>query len=149
LHSTTLTPFEEKDEPALPGGHEGILLVEDETAVRQVAEAALVSLGYRVFAAANGKAALQAWDMHKQNIELVLTDLIMPEGIGGAELAMLLLAENPQLPVLYMSGYSNEVATEELQLEEGVNYLSKPFDLTGLARIVRAMLNHASLHSVR
>jgi PAS domain S-box-containing protein len=145
LHTTTLTPFEEKSEMVLPGGHEGILLVEDEAAVRQIAEAALVSLGYRVFSAVNGKAALQVWDAHKQNIELVMTDLIMPEGIGGGELAMLLLAENPEIPVLYMSGYSNDVTTEELRLEEGVNYLSKPFDLTSLAKIVRSSLNDTAV----
>lgn len=143
LHTTTFTPFEEKNEMVLPGGHEGILLVEDEAAVRQIAEAALVSLGYRVFPAVNGKAALQVWDTHKQNIELVMTDLIMPEGIGGAELALLLLAENPQIPVVYMSGYSNDATAEDLHLEEGVNYLSKPFDLTSLARIVRSTLNRA------
>jgi CheY-like chemotaxis protein len=145
LHTTTLTPFEEKSEMVLPGGHEGILLVEDEAAVRQIAEAALVSLGYRVFSAVNGKAALQVWDAHKQNIELVMTDLIMPEGIGGGELAMLLLAENPEIPVLYMSGYSNDMTTEELRLEEGVNYLSKPFDLTSLAKIVRSSLNDTAV----
>ncbi len=145
LHTTTLTPFEEKSEMVLPGGHEGILLVEDEAAVRQIAEAALVSLGYRVFSAVNGKAALQVWDAHKQNIDLVITDLIMPEGIGGAELATLLWADNPQIPMLYMSGYSNDATTEELGLEEGVNYLSKPFDLTGLAKIVRSRLDHATV----
>ena len=146
LHTTTLTPFEEKNEMVLPGGHEGILLVEDEAAVRQIAEAALVSLGYRVFSAVNGKVALQVWDTQKQNIELVMTDLIMPEGIGGAELAALVLADNPLMPVVYMSGYSNDATTEDLHLEEGVNYLSKPFDLTSLAQIVRSMLNRAAVH---
>ncbi|MEO6992729.1 MAG: response regulator [Lacunisphaera sp.] len=145
LHTTTLTPFEEKIKVALPGGHEGILLVEDEASVRQIAEAALVSLGYRVFSAVNGKAGLQVWDLHKQSIDLVITDLIMPEGIDGAELAALLLAQSPQMPVLFMSGYRNEVATQDLRLEEGVNYLSKPFDLTGLAKIVRAMLDRAAV----
>ncbi|MEO6996268.1 MAG: response regulator [Lacunisphaera sp.] len=145
LHTTTLTPFEEKSKTALPGGHEGILLVEDEASVRQIAEAALVSLGYRVFSAVNGKAGLQVWDLHKQSVDLVITDLIMPEGVDGAELATLLLAQNPQMPVLFMSGYRNEVATQALRLEEGVNYLSKPFDLTGLAKIVRAMLDRAAV----
>jgi two-component system, cell cycle sensor histidine kinase and response regulator CckA len=145
LDSATITPFEEKGGSALPGGHEGILLVEDEAAVRQIAEAALVSLGYRVFSAPSGRAALQVWDTHKQSIELLVTDLIMPEGIGGRELAVLLLAENPQLPVVYMSGYSNEVASEEFQLEEGVNYLAKPFDLAGFSKIIRASLNRAAI----
>jgi len=146
LEFATLTPFEEKGITALPGGHEGILLVEDEATVRQVAEAALVSLGYRVFTAASGRAALTAWEIHKQSIELLLTDLIMPEGTGGRELAAVLLAESPQLPVIYMSGYSNEVAGENFSLEEGVNYLPKPFDLTSLAKIVRNVLNQSLVH---
>jgi CheY-like chemotaxis protein len=146
LDFATLTPFEEKGTTALPGGHEGILLVEDEATVRQVAEAALVSLGYRVFTAASGRAALTAWEIHKQSIELLLTDLIMPEGIDGRELAALLVTESPQLAVIYMSGYSNDVAGENFSLEEGVNYLSKPFDLTSLAKIVRNVLNQSLVH---
>jgi two-component system cell cycle sensor histidine kinase/response regulator CckA len=125
----------------LRGGHEGILLVEDEPAVRAVAESALTGLGYRVFPAPSGLAALQVWAAHKQEIELLLTDLVMPEGVNGRDLALRVRDSNPGLPVVYMSGYSHEVAGYDFPLQEGRNYLPKPFDITSLAKIVRASLD--------
>ena len=131
--------------PDMPGGHETIMLVEDELAVRMVAEVALQGLGYRIFTASSGLAALQVWEEHKHEVELLLTDLVMPEGITGRELADRLKAENPKLPVVYMSGYSHDVAGGDFRLQEGVNYLPKPFDIARLAVIVRAALDrHAS-----
>ncbi|MEO6996296.1 MAG: response regulator [Lacunisphaera sp.] len=130
--------------PAVRGGHEGILLVEDETVLREIAQAALEGFGYRVFSAPSGLAALQIWESHKQTIELLITDLIMPDGVSGRQLAVLLREENPELPIVYMSGYSNEVAGKGFQLKEGINYLSKPFDLTMLAKIVRASLDRGA-----
>jgi PAS domain S-box-containing protein len=129
---------------ALQGGHETILLVEDEPAVRAVAEVALAGLGYRVFAASSGLVALQVWEEHKHEIELLLTDLIMPDGITGRDLALRLRAGAPKLPVIYMSGYSHEVAGGDFPLEEGMNYLPKPFDLTSLAKQVRASLDRGA-----
>ncbi|MEO6995573.1 MAG: response regulator [Lacunisphaera sp.] len=129
---------------AVRGGHAGILLVEDELALRQIAQAALESLGYRVFSAPSGLAALQIWQLHRQTIELLLTDLIMPDGVSGRELAVRLREENPRLPIVYMSGYSKAVTGEGLHMNEGINYLSKPFDLTSLAKIVRASLDRGA-----
>ncbi len=129
---------------ALRGGHEGILLVEDEPSVREIAQAALTGLGYRVITADSGLAALQIWEAHRHEIELLLTDLVMPGGITGRDLALRLRASEPRLPVVYMSGYSYEVAGDDFSLEEGVNYLSKPFDLASLARIVRASLERGA-----
>jgi two-component system cell cycle sensor histidine kinase/response regulator CckA len=123
------------------GGNEGILLVEDEPAVREVAEAALMGLGYQVFPAVSGRAALEVWVKHQQEIDLVLTDLVMPDGVTGRDLATRLRAVRPGLPVVYMSGYSHEVAGEDFILQVGVNYLPKPFDLDSLARIVRSSLD--------
>ncbi|MDB6165114.1 MAG: hypothetical protein JWQ83_254, partial [Lacunisphaera sp.] len=129
----------------MPGGHETIMLVEDELAVRMVAEVALQGLGYRIFPAPSGLAALQVWEEHKHEIELLLTDLVMPDGITGRELAERLKGENPKLPVIYMSGYSHEVTGGDFRLQEGVNYLPKPFDIFKLAAIVRTTLDrHAS-----
>jgi CheY-like chemotaxis protein len=128
--------------PLGQGGDEGILLVEDEPSVRQVATSVLQGLGYRVFTASSGLAALQVWAAHKAEIELLLTDLVMPDGVNGRELALRLLAAKPRLPVVYMSGYSHEVAGEDFRLEPGVNYLPKPFDLGSLAKIVRDNLDH-------
>ncbi|HEY4247931.1 MAG TPA: response regulator [Lacunisphaera sp.] len=130
--------------PAIRGGHEGILLVEDEIALREIAEATLESLGYRVFSAPSGLAALQIWQSRKETIELLLTDLIMPDGVSGQELAVRLREENPRLPIVYMSGYSKVVIGEKLHMNEGINYLSKPFDPTSLAKIVRASLDRGA-----
>jgi two-component system, cell cycle sensor histidine kinase and response regulator CckA len=123
------------------GGHEGILLVEDELAVREIAEVVLIGLGYRVFTAVSGLAALQVWEARKHEIELLLTDLVMPDGITGRGLGLRLRGDNPRLPIIYMSGYSREAAEEGFPLQEGTNYLPKPFDLSSLAKIVRASLD--------
>ncbi len=132
---------------ALPGGHEGILLVEDEAAVRDIAQAALTGLGYRVFAATSGLAALREWEIHRHEVDLLLTDLVMPEGVTGRDLALRLREAAPNLRIIFMSGYSYDVAGHDLALTEGVNYLPKPFDLAGLARIVRTRLDHDASRS--
>jgi two-component system cell cycle sensor histidine kinase/response regulator CckA len=129
---------------ALPGGHEGILLVEDEASVRDIAHAALTGLGYRVFTANSGLAALQVWELHRHEVELLLTDLVMPEGVTGRDLAHRLRESAPGLRIIYMSGYSYDVAGDDLLLKEGLNYLPKPFDLASLARIVRNMLDRGA-----
>ena len=126
---------------AIPGGHEGILLVEDEATVRDIAQAALTGLGYRVFTATSGLAALQVWELHRHEVDLLLTDLVMPEGVTGRDLALRLRETAPKLRIIFMSGYSYDVAGDDLALTEGVNYLPKPFDLASLARIVRTMLD--------
>ena len=126
---------------AIKGGHETILFVEDEVAVRNLGQAALASLGYRVIVADNGQEALQLWQIHQHEIDLLLTDLVMPGGVNGRQLAERLLAGHPRLPVIYMSGYSHEVAGKDFPLEEGRNYLAKPFDIAKLAATVRARLD--------
>lgn len=132
---------------AMPGGHEGILLVEDEVAVREIAQAALTGLGYRVFPATNGLAALQVWEAHRHEISLMLTDLVMPDGMTGRDVAVRLRESDPRLPIIYMSGYSYDVAGNDFVLKEGVNYLPKPFGLANLAEIVRAMLDRGASQS--
>ncbi len=125
------------------GGHEGILLVEDESAVRVVAEAALTGLGYRVFSASSGQEALQVWETQRHEIELLLTDLVMP-GITGRDLALRLRESTPRLPVIYMSGYNREMAGGNFALSEGSNFLPKPFDLKSLASLVRISLDRGA-----
>ena len=127
----------------LRGGHEGILLVEDEPAVRKVAESALRGLGYTVFTAPSGLAALKVWEENKYAVDLLLTDMVMPDGVSGRDLAQRLRITNPRLRVVYMSGYSQEVAGGDFHLKEGANYLPKPFDLADLARMVRAGLDRS------
>ena len=137
------TPVDQGSSP-IRGGHEGILLVEDEPAVRLMAEVALASLGYRVFPAAGGLEALQVWETHRHEIELLLTDMVMPNGLTGRDLALRLRARAPQLPVIYMSGHNREMAGRNFALSEGSNYLPKPFDLTSLASLVRASLDRGA-----
>ncbi len=127
--------------PAIRGGHETILFVEDETSVRKMGEIALAGLGYRVITAVDGMDGLQLWQLHQHEIDLVLTDLVMPGGVNGRELAERLKADRPTLRVIFTSGYSHEVAGQELRLEEGRNFLPKPYDMVGLARIIRASLD--------
>jgi PAS domain S-box-containing protein len=123
------------------GGDEMILLVEDDAALRSALHKALSQLGYRVREAANGAEALQIWQAHRDEIDLLLTDLVMPGGMTGKALGEQLLRENPKLKVIYASGYSAEVAGKNFPLEEGVNFLPKPFQAQVLAQTIRNCLD--------
>jgi len=125
----------------LPGGPETILFVEDDKALNAVACKTLNHLGYRVRTAFDGHEALKIWKEHSAEIHLVLTDMVMPGGINGIELGAQLLRENPKLKIIYSSGYSAEVAGKDFPLHEGVNFLTKPFQLAKLAQILRASLD--------
>jgi len=123
------------------GGKETILLVEDEAALRATMRASLSQLGYRVLEAVHGVEALETWKQRHDEIQLLLTDLVMPGGMTGMDLAGRLLQENPKLKVIYTSGYSPEVAGKNCPLEEGVNFLTKPFTAHKLAQTVRNRLD--------
>ncbi len=123
------------------GGDETILLVEDELALRTTMRAALSRLGYRVLEASSGDNALELWQQHRDEIHLLLTDLVMPGGTTGKELAERLLKQNSKLKVIYTSGYSAEIGDKELTLEDGVNFLTKPFVLQKLAQTIRKLLD--------
>jgi signal transduction histidine kinase/ActR/RegA family two-component response regulator len=123
------------------GRGETILLVEDEPAVQEVGVVTLRRYGYRVLTAASGPEALKVWAEHKAEISLLFTDLIMPGGVSGLQLARQLLHEKPALRILYTSGYSPEIAGRELTIRDGVNYLAKPYELDRLFRTVRAALD--------
>jgi PAS domain S-box-containing protein len=125
----------------LPRGTETILLVEDESSLRTLLANILAQLGYRVLDAADSSVALDLWARHADKIDLLLTDLMLPDGMNGRELADQLLAARPNLKVLYASGYSAEVAGKDLPLQEGVNFLAKPFHAHRLAQAVRSRLD--------
>jgi PAS domain S-box-containing protein len=127
--------------PDLTGGHETILAVEDEMPVRMLARVCLQRKGYRVLEASNGREALDVWKKHKDEIDLLLTDQIMPEGMSGCELATHCLAEKPSLKVIYSSGYSLEMIEAGKNLTEGLNFLAKPYDPAKLANTVRHCLD--------
>jgi two-component system cell cycle sensor histidine kinase/response regulator CckA len=127
---------------AIPRGrNELVLLVEDEPSVREMGQQALRRQGYRVMTADNGRAALEIWARHQAEIDLLLTDMIMPDGLSGRQLAQLLLQDKPALRVVYSSGYNADIAGKELKLTDGVNYLAKPYELERLFRTVRTALD--------
>lgn len=91
--------------------------------------------------APTGVKALEVWKEHREETSLLLTDLMMPDGMTGKDLAQRLLQENPKLKVVYMSGYSAEVAGVDLPLHDGVNFLTKPFQVNKLALTIRQRLD--------
>ncbi|HTI70789.1 MAG TPA: response regulator [Candidatus Limnocylindria bacterium] len=134
--------------PAIPArsvtpakGSETILVVEDEAMLRQVIALVLKKQGYRVIEAVDSHQALELWKEHRDAIDLLITDLLIPEGMSGIELAKVLRAERPDLKIIFSSGYGNRDQEWEETLEEGVNFLPKPYQSNDLARIVRRRLD--------
>ena len=121
------------------GGSETVLLVEDEQSVRQLVRETLEARGYRVLEAENGEAGLAVAARHERPIELVITDVVMPE-LGGRELAQRLLQARPKIKVLYLSGYTEDAIVSEGTIDSGNAFLQKPFTLQSLARKVREVL---------
>jgi len=123
------------------GGSETILLVEDDASLRKSVRTTLSRLGYKVVEAMTGVEALEVWKLHHEEISLLLTDMVMPDGMNGIELAEKLLRKNPGLKVIYTSGYSADVAGKDFPLDEGVNFLAKPYEAHKLAKTVRSRLD--------
>ena len=121
-------------------GTETILLVEDEVNLRYLALQYLEKQGYRVIEAADGAVAMQIAVAHEGVIHLLLTDVIMP-GMNGRELAQRISEIRPNVKVLYMSGYTENVIGQNGMLEAGVRLLQKPFNLRDLRTIVREVLD--------
>jgi PAS domain S-box-containing protein len=125
---------------ALPRGEERILVVEDEHAIRQVLVYLLRSLGYKVLEAEDGPDALKHLEQDSV-IDLLLTDVVLPNGISGGVLAANAKALRPEIKVLFSSGYTRNVLIRDRRLEEGVHLLTKPFRLAELATTVRRVLD--------
>ena len=123
-------------------GTETILVVEDEPVVRRLTVRALAERGYNVLEAEDGESALEVAREHTGDLQLLVTDVVMP-GMNGKELADRLTAERPDLRVLYISGYAEHAVVRQGVLVEGIAFLSKPFDLSELARTVREVLDKA------
>ena len=123
------------------GGNGTILLVEDEQALRMLAVRVLKQQGYRVLEAPQGNGALELWQQHKNKVDLLLTDVIMPGGISGGKLAEQLLAEKPGLKVVFMSGYPGDMSERGLNLHHGHKFLQKPFLPAKLVQTVQDSLN--------
>ena len=118
-----------------------VLVVEDEPALRAMTEKILKRLGYRVVSAVDGPQALKLWSGLQGKIDLLFTDMMMPGGLTGRELAQRLLHEQPRLRVIYSTGYTVDFANPEIKLVEGENFLFKPYDATALTRIVKKALD--------
>ena len=132
---------EAHEPPAQSTGTETILLAEDEPALREMVEEVLRLQGYSVLTAASGPAALEVWHREERPIDLLLTDMVMPGGMMGTDVAAELRRANPELKVIYTTGYSPGVAGASHGLEEGVNFLAKPYSPSKLADIVRKCLD--------
>jgi PAS domain S-box-containing protein len=120
-------------------GLETVLVVEDEAAVRKLASRVLTSRGYRVIVAADGQEALDTLARFDGGIDLLITDVIMPR-VSGRELVDRVLPMRPDIKVLYLSGYTDDAVVRHGVLEEGVQFLQKPFTPDALARRVREVL---------
>jgi len=128
-------------DPETLAASETILVVEDEAVVRQLISSVLSELGYTVLEAVNGSEALQLCQQHPAPIHLLLTDMVMPGGLNGRELAKQLQQEYPALKVLYMSGYTDNAIASQGVLETEIAFLQKPFTAIALQRKVREVLN--------
>ena len=118
-----------------------VLLVEDEEMVRKLASTILQRAGYDVIEAKDGPHALEVWTQRKDDVDLLLTDMIMPNGITGGELAHLLLRERPSLPVIYASGYSMELTAPDFLETDRQSFLQKPYLTEQLLATVQRCLH--------
>jgi DNA-binding NtrC family response regulator len=125
-----------------PRGNETIFLVEDEEAVRTVTSRILRRFGYQVVEASGPAAAMRLVDQHAGAIDLVVTDVVMPD-MNGRQLVEHLLVARPDLKVLYLSGYTNDAVVRHGVFESNVNFLQKPFTTEALAAKVREILDAA------
>jgi CheY-like chemotaxis protein len=123
------------------GGTETILLVEDEMALRELARRVLIQRGYRVLAADSGAEALEVWRGATGKIDLLLTDMVMPGGMSGRDLAQRLVEEQPDLRVIYTSGYSVDLMGQDSTLKGDLVFLAKPYQSQELTRLVRNVLD--------
>ncbi len=140
------TPAPEQVALLLPdvaaGGRETLLVVEDDAALRSLVRAMLQRVGYRVLTATDGEDALEVFERHRDEIALVLTDVIMPRR-NGKEVADRIQALRPGLPVLLMSGYTSDIIALRGLVAEGLHLVRKPLDFDALKRTIRGLIDAA------
>lgn len=118
-----------------------ILLVEDEAPLRTLVKGILERYGYRVLEAESGRASMAIWEDHKERIGLLLTDMVMPDGVQGTDLAEKLLRDKPSLRVVFTSGYTTEILGDGFVARDNVRFLQKPFMPAKLVETVQDCLN--------
>jgi PAS domain S-box-containing protein len=121
----------------VPGGNETILLVEDETALRRLMQRVLERHGYHIHAAVSGVQALEIWRERQEGIDILVTDMVMPDGMNGRELADRLRTDKPDLKIIYCSGYANNMPGKDSPLRHNEAFLEKPFEPAKLLRKIR------------
>lgn len=136
----TVIPIKREDLTGVPQGSETLFLVEDEPLVRYIGATGLRHLGYTVLEAENGVDALLLVDRYTDVIDLLITDVVMPQ-MGGRELAERFREIRPDVPVIYTSGYTDTAIVHEGVLEPGLAFLQKPFTPAALAHKVREVLD--------
>jgi PAS domain S-box-containing protein len=136
---TDLTPRQLFPEPSQ--GKETVLVAEDEPPVRTLICEVLEGKGYRVLLASNGEEALRVTSEHAGRIGLLITDIVMPGGMNGREMAAELKAKYPALKVLYISGYIGKASVKIAELDGSTSFLTKPFSPEALARKIRLLLD--------
>jgi len=124
-----------------PRGKETILIVEDESVLRDMAQVILRDCGYEILEAGSGREALNVWERHRDRIDLVLTDMVMPEGISGMDLAQRLLEAKPRLKIIFASGYSMDDIDLGFVRKGRAAFLQKPYTHITLAKAVRDCLD--------
>jgi len=125
----------------LRNGRETVLVAEDEEPLRQMVAHILRIQGYTVLEAESGRQAIEVWERAAKHVDLLLTDMVMPGGVMGSELAARLSQKQPGLKVIYTSGYSPGMAGKDTSLLAGPNFLPKPYSIGKLAQFVRECLD--------
>jgi CheY-like chemotaxis protein len=123
------------------GGTETILVVEDEPVLREMTRDILAECGYKILEASSGKDALAVWSRRTGQIDLLLTDMMMPEGLSGMDLAEKLLAGQPRLKIIFTSGYTANEISPEVLARTNAQFLQKPYTHADLAKTVRECLD--------
>jgi PAS domain S-box-containing protein len=141
IANASVVPAEPRSAPGDSKGHqESILLVEDEMVLREFISEVLRQNNYKVITAGSGVEALQVWDQHPDGFDLLLTDMVMPQGMSGLDLARELNKRQPELKVIFSSGYSAEIVGDGFKPEESW-FLPKPYQPAQLTEIVRQRLD--------
>jgi|GEM_PF-1926801 len=122
-------------------GDEGILVAEDEAPLRKMVVRTLKRYGYHVFEAEHGPAALKVWNANRDKIHLLLTDMVMPKGMDGRELARRIQADRPDMKVIYTSGYNPDLFGKDGEFDQDIVFMAKPYRMPKVAELVREVLD--------